>query len=119
MDLASPHLKAAATRSHPSSSSKGSTSSFRCHHLWSAILGGVIFHAARNGRLRPTLAILFAYIGVSLLHAAFDSFGGIVGYVVISIIGIAPLIYLWVRSDRGLPFRRQTKAPAAQRIQQA
>jgi len=89
------------------------------HGLWSAILGGVIFHAARNGRLRPTLAILFAYIGVSLLHAAFDSFGGIVGYVVISIIGIAPLIYLWVRSDRGLPFRRQTKAPAAQRIQQA
>ena len=88
------------------------------HGLWSAILGGVIFHAARNGRIRPTLAILFAYIGVSLLHAAFDSFGGIVGYVVISIIGIAPLIYLWVRSGPG-PFRRQTKAPAAPRIQQA
>jgi len=78
-----------------------------------------IFHAARNGRLRPTLAILFAYIGVSLLHAAFDSFGGIVGYVVISIIGIAPLIYLWLREDRGLPFRGQTKAPAAQRSQEA
>src|ERR1700716_2774064 len=84
------------------------------HGLWSAILGGVIFHAARNGRLRPTLAILTTYIGVSLLHAAYDSFGGIVGYIVISIIGIAPLVYLWLREDRGLPFRRQTQAPAAQ-----
>jgi len=37
------------------------------------------------------------YIGVSLLHAAFDSFGGIVGYIVISIIGIAPLVFLWWR----------------------
>jgi RsiW-degrading membrane proteinase PrsW (M82 family) len=89
------------------------------HGLWSAILGGAIFHGARNGRLRPTWAILIAYVGVSLLHAAFDSFGGIVGYIVISIIGIAPLIYLWLREDRGLPFRPQTKAPAAQRIQQA
>jgi RsiW-degrading membrane proteinase PrsW (M82 family) len=89
------------------------------HGLWSAILGGVIFHAARNGRLRPTLAILITYIGVSLLHAAYDSFGGIVGYIVISIIGIAPLVYLWLREDRGLLFRRQTQAPAAQRSQEA
>ena len=89
------------------------------HGLWSAILGGVIFHAARNGRLRPTLAILITYIGVSLLHAAYDSFGGIVGYIVISIIGIAPLVYLWLREDRGLLFRRQTQPPAAQRSQEA
>jgi len=26
--------------------------------------------------------------------------GGIPGYVVISIIGIAPLVYLWLRGDR-------------------
>src|SRR5207245_8649179 len=67
------------------------------HGLWSAILGGVIFHAARNGRLRPTLAILITYIGVSVLHAPFDSFGGIVGYIVISVIGIVPLVFLWLR----------------------
>jgi len=84
------------------------------HGLWTAILGGVIFHAARNGRLRPTLAILITYVGVSLLHAAFDFFGGIVGYIVISVIGIAPLVYIWLREDRGLPFRR-----AAHRIQGA
>jgi len=88
------------------------------HGLWSAILGGVIFHsAARYGRLRPTWSILIAYIGVALLHAAFDSFGGIVGYIVISIIGVAPLVYLWLREDRGLPFRRQTRAPAVEQIQ--
>ena len=89
------------------------------HGLWSAILGGVIFHAARNGRLRPTFAILITYLGVSLLHAAYDSFGGIVGYIVISIIGIAPLVYLWLREDRGLPFRRQTQPSVAQGSQQA
>ena len=87
------------------------------HGLWSAILGGVIFHAARNGRIRPTWSILIAYLGVALLHAAFDSFGGIVGYIVISIIGVAPLVYLWLREDRGLPFRRQTRAPAVEQIQ--
>jgi RsiW-degrading membrane proteinase PrsW (M82 family) len=89
------------------------------HGLWTAILGGVIFHGARNSHLRPTLAIVITYVGVSLLHAAFDSFGGIVGYIVISIIGIVPLVYLWLREDRGLPFRSQTKPPAAQRVQQA
>lgn len=70
------------------------------HGLWSAILGGVIFHAARNGRMRPAWSVLLAYLGVSLLHAAYDSFGGIPGYVVISIIGLLPLVYLWWRGDR-------------------
>jgi protease PrsW len=79
------------------------------HGLWSAILGGVIFHAARKGRLRPALSVLIAFIGVSVLHAAYDSFGGITGYIVISIIGILPLVYLWWRGDRGfIPFRRIT-----------
>ena len=70
------------------------------HGLWSAILGGVIFHAARNGRLRPAFGILVAYLGVSILHGAFDSFGSIVGYIVISIVGLVPLVYLWRRGDR-------------------
>jgi RsiW-degrading membrane proteinase PrsW (M82 family) len=70
------------------------------HGLWSAILGGVIFHAARKGHLRLTWGVLIAYVGVSILHAAFDTLGGIPGYVVISIIGIVPLVYLWLRGDR-------------------
>jgi protease PrsW len=70
------------------------------HGLWSAILGGVIFHAARNGQMRPAWSVLIAYLGVSLLHAAYDYFGGIPGYIVISIIGLLPLVYLWWRGDR-------------------
>jgi RsiW-degrading membrane proteinase PrsW (M82 family) len=80
------------------------------HGLWSAILGGVIFHAARKGHLRLTWSVLVAYAGVSILHAAFDIFGGITGYIVISIIGIVPLVYLWIREDRGIPFRRSAQA---------
>ena len=79
------------------------------HGLWAAILGGVIFHAARKGHLRLTWSVLAAYIGVSVLHAAFDIFGGITGYIVISIIGIVPLVYLWVWGDRGMPFRRAAR----------
>jgi protease PrsW len=79
------------------------------HGLWSAILGGVIFHAARKGRLRPAWSVLIAFIGVSVLHAAYDSFGGITGYIVISIIGILPLVYVWWRGDQGfIQFRRLT-----------
>jgi RsiW-degrading membrane proteinase PrsW (M82 family) len=81
------------------------------HGLWSAVLGGVIFHAAaRRGRLRPAWSVLVAYLGVSLLHAAFDFFGGIPGYIVISILGIVPLVYLWIRRDQGFPFPRRTRS---------
>jgi len=79
------------------------------HGLWSAILGGVIFHAARKGHLRLTLSVLVAYVGVSLLHGAFDVFGTVTAYIVISIIGLVPLVYLWLRQDRGLPFIRRTQ----------
>jgi RsiW-degrading membrane proteinase PrsW (M82 family) len=79
------------------------------HGLWSAVLGGVIFHAARNGRLRPSLSILVAYLGVSILHAAFDTFGSVVAYVVISIVGLVPLVYLWLRGDEGLLYSRRTQ----------
>ncbi len=65
------------------------------HGLWSAVLGGVIFHSARSGHLRLTWGVLGAYLGVSILHAVFDSVGAIVGYIIISIIGLAPLVYLW------------------------
>ena len=77
------------------------------HGLWSAILGGVIFHAARQGHLRLTWSVLVAFLGVSLLHGAFDIFGSIPGDIVISIIGLVPLVYLWVRQDRGFPFARR------------
>jgi protease PrsW len=79
------------------------------HGLWSAILGGVIFYAARKGHLRLTWSVLGAYLSVSILHGAFDSFGSIPGYVIVSIIGLVPLVYLWLRGDRTITFRRPTQ----------
>jgi RsiW-degrading membrane proteinase PrsW (M82 family) len=80
------------------------------HGLWSAILGGVIFHAAaRKGHLRLTWSVLVAYLGVSLLHGAFDVFGTVTAYIVISVIGLVPLVYLWLRQDQGFPFVRRAQ----------
>jgi protease PrsW len=80
------------------------------HGMWSAIVGGVIFSAAaRRGHLRLTWSVAGAYLLVSVLHAAFDATNGIIGYVVVSIVGLIPLVWLWVRADGGgvLPRPRQ------------
>src|SRR5437588_8852665 len=55
------------------------------HGMWSAILGGAIFAAARRGGLRVTWVILGTYLLVSALHGAFDSISTIVGYAAISV----------------------------------
>ena len=48
------------------------------HVLWTAILGAAIFGAAsRRNRFRPSFGILAAFVGVSLLHALWDSSGGL------------------------------------------
>ena len=83
------------------------------HGLWSAILGGAIFHSARRGRVGGFASLVAAYLGVSILHAAYDSFGGVPGYIVVSIIGVAPLAYLWWRADRPLFFGRNTPVAVA------
>jgi len=80
------------------------------HGMWSAILGAAIFSAAaRRGGLRLSMGVIGTYLAVSALHTAFDSINGIVGYIVVSIIGLVPLIWLWRRADGGgvFPRRRQ------------
>jgi protease PrsW len=80
------------------------------HGMWSAILGGAIFAtAARRGRLSLSVTVLVAYVGVSVLHGAFDSINGVLGYVLVSLVGLVPLIWLWRRADGGgvLPRHRQ------------
>jgi RsiW-degrading membrane proteinase PrsW (M82 family) len=80
------------------------------HGLWSAILGAAIFSGAtRRGGMRLSLGVIGTYLAVSLLHGAFDSVNSIVGYIVVSIIGLVPLIWLWRRADGGgvLPRRRR------------
>jgi RsiW-degrading membrane proteinase PrsW (M82 family) len=86
------------------------------HGMWSAILGGVIFSAAaRRGHLRLSWSVVGAYVLVALLHAAFDSINGIVGYVVISIVGLVPLVWLWVRSDGGGVLARRPQSASSPR----
>jgi RsiW-degrading membrane proteinase PrsW (M82 family) len=85
------------------------------HGMWSAILGAAIFSAAsRRGRLHLSRGVIGTYLAVSVLHGAFDSINGVLGYVVVSIIGLIPLIWLWRRSDGGgvLP-RRPQAVPAS------
>jgi len=48
------------------------------HGLWTAIVGGVVFHAASRGnRLRVTGGVVVAYLIVSILHGLWDSMRGI------------------------------------------
>ena len=78
------------------------------HGMWSAILGGAIFAAARRGGLRLTWGILGTFLFVSALHGVFDSMSNIWGVVIVSLIGLVPFIWLWRRGDAGgvLPRRR-------------
>lgn len=80
------------------------------HGLWTGIMGGVIFAAARGVRMRLSWSVVGAYLLVSILHGAFDSIGGVTGYVIISIVGLVPLVWLWISADsRGgvIPRRRR------------
>lgn len=53
------------------------------HGLWTGIMGGVLFHAARGGRLRLSLGVVIWYLVVSGLHAFWDASGGIAAVVVL------------------------------------
>lgn len=77
------------------------------HGMWSAMLGGAIFAAARRGGLRLTWVILGTYLFVSALHGAFDSFSSIWGVVVVSLIGLIPFVWLWRRGDAGGVLKRR------------
>lgn len=69
------------------------------HGLWTGILGGVLFAAAsRHGRYRITLGILGAYLGVSFLHGAFDTIHNLLGYLLVSLIGLAWWLFQWRKS---------------------
>ncbi|GAA4548024.1 PrsW family intramembrane metalloprotease [Amycolatopsis samaneae] len=47
------------------------------HGLWTAILGGVLFSASAHRHFGLTGKLLLSYLGVSLLHALWDSMHGI------------------------------------------
>lgn len=47
------------------------------HGLWTAILGGVLFSASDHRHFALTRRLLLSYLGVSVLHALWDSMHGI------------------------------------------
>jgi RsiW-degrading membrane proteinase PrsW (M82 family) len=70
------------------------------HGLWTGLLAGVLFRHAQGSRLKVTARVIGTYLLVSILHAAFDAGFGIVGYVLITLIALVPLVILWRRSGR-------------------
>jgi RsiW-degrading membrane proteinase PrsW (M82 family) len=52
------------------------------HGLWTGILGGVLFMAARGRHLRLAPSVVATYLFVALLHALYDSSSGIGALVV-------------------------------------
>jgi RsiW-degrading membrane proteinase PrsW (M82 family) len=46
------------------------------HPLWSALLSAAIFAAARNGKFRPNIGVIAAYLGVALSHGMWDGAPG-------------------------------------------
>ncbi|MCU1586036.1 MAG: protease PrsW [Microbacteriaceae bacterium] len=60
------------------------------HVLWTAIIGAAIFGVARGGdRFRWSFLILAAYVGVAILHALWDSMGGISSFLALVFTGNA------------------------------
>jgi protease PrsW len=52
------------------------------HGLWTGLLGGVLFHAARGRHLHVTRGLVGWYLVVSALHAFWDASGGIAALIV-------------------------------------
>ena len=72
------------------------------HGMWSALLGAAIFAAARrHGRLGFGWAVLVTYLVVAVLHGVFDAQSSVIGIVVVSLIGLVPLVWVWLRADGG------------------
>jgi RsiW-degrading membrane proteinase PrsW (M82 family) len=60
------------------------------HVLWTAIIGAVLFGAAHGReRFRWSFLILAAYVGVAILHALWDSMGGISSFLALIFTGNA------------------------------
>jgi RsiW-degrading membrane proteinase PrsW (M82 family) len=52
------------------------------HGLWTAILGGVLFRERRLGHFVCNAPVILTYLGVSALHALWDSSHGIAAWIV-------------------------------------
>ena len=71
------------------------------HGLWTAIVGGALFHAASaKGHLRLTGGVVLAYLLASLLHGLWDSMGDLAVYLAFELTA-SPAQRLAVATGRG------------------
>ena len=78
------------------------------HGLWTAILGGVLFSASGREHFAITWRLLLAYLGVSLLHALWDSMHSIALLLTLVLTGTPYQIGLLERGYQPEPTAAQT-----------
>lgn len=78
------------------------------HGLWTAILGGVLFSASGRQHFAFTWRLLLAYLGVSLLHALWDSMHSIALLVTLLLTGTPYQYQLLERGFDAKPTAAQT-----------
>jgi protease PrsW len=76
------------------------------HGTWTAILAGVLFRESQQGHFRINGKVIFAFLGVALLHALWDGLPPLVAFVFSpgidvfiaqTIVGGIGLLVLWLR----------------------
>lgn len=79
------------------------------HGLWTAILGGVLFSASGREHFALTGRLLLSYLGVSVLHALWDSMHSIALLVTLIITGTPAQFQLLSRGYQPNPTAAQTQ----------
>jgi RsiW-degrading membrane proteinase PrsW (M82 family) len=78
------------------------------HGLWTAILGGVLFSASGREHFAITWRLLWSYLGVSVLHALWDSMHSIALLVTLILTGTPAQFQLLSRGYQPNPTTAQT-----------
>jgi RsiW-degrading membrane proteinase PrsW (M82 family) len=78
------------------------------HGLWTAILGGVLFAASGREHFALTRRLLFTFLGVSVLHALWDSMHSIALMVTLVLTGTPYQYALLERGYQAQPSAEQT-----------
>jgi hypothetical protein len=78
------------------------------HGLWTAILGGVLFSSSGREHFAVTWRLLWSYLGVSVLHALWDSMHSIALLVTLILTGTPAQFQLLSRGYQPNPTPAQT-----------
>ena len=79
------------------------------HGLWTAILGGVLFSASGREHFALTVRLLLSYLGVSVLHALWDSMHSIALLLTLILTGTPAQFQLLSRGYQPNPTAAQTQ----------